>query len=97
MILRLVDRRRRSPPARALKRAGVVSTVYTCVRLSVTVIVSVSANCSVLNRRNRIAILSCQSVLFPSKLRKGKFARNVFVNHYPECLVCRALRRELNH
>ena len=38
------------------------------------------------------------SVAKKLKLRKGKFARNVFcINHYPECLVCRALRRELNH
>ena len=65
MILRIVDRRRRSPPARALKRAGEVSIVYTCVRLSVTGIVSVPANFGVLNRRNRITILSCQSVIFP--------------------------------
>ena len=45
-----------------------------------------------------IIIQEFSSGLFPSKLRKGKFARNVFcINHYPECLVCRALRRELNH
>ena len=37
----------------------------------------------------------------PGKLALPQFQcdgkMTVFVNHYPECLVCRTLRRELNH